>query len=88
MSWKIIIHFKDRGTHEVSYVETPEIAAEKIQKIFKEGLTIQTAKRYTYYPPLELKMAEAIKTEQKTSGRIIYSYFEASGSQDLLASQE
>jgi len=63
MSWKIIIHFKDRGTHEVSYVETPEIAAEKIQKIFEEGLTIQTTNHYSYYPPQELKMGEATKTE-------------------------
>ncbi len=63
MSWKIIIYLKDKVDHEVGHVETPEIAAEKIQKIFKEGLTIQTAKRYAYYPPQELKMAEAIETE-------------------------
>ena len=63
MSWKIIIHLKDGGTHEVSYVENPEIAAEKIHKIFEEGLTIQTAKRYAYYPPHELKMGEATETE-------------------------
>jgi len=63
MSWKIIVHFKDGGTHEVGNVETPEIATEKIQKIFEEGLSIQTAKRYAYYPPQELKMAEATETE-------------------------
>jgi len=59
----MIIHFKDGGTHELGYVGTPEIAAEKIQKIFKEGLTIQTENRYAYYPPQELKMAEATKVE-------------------------
>jgi len=62
MSWKIIIHLKDGGRHEVGCVETPEIATEKIQKIFQEGLSIQTEKRYAYYPPQELKMAEATET--------------------------
>lgn len=63
MSWKMIIHFKDGGTHELGYVGTPEIAAEKIHKIFEEGLTIQTAKRYAYYPPEQFKMGEATEEE-------------------------
>ena len=63
MSWKIIIHFKDGGTHEVGYVETPGIATEKIHKIFEEGLTIKSETRYDYYPPEELKMGETMKTE-------------------------
>ena len=67
MSWKIIIHYHG-GTHEGSYVETPEIAAEKIHKIFKEGLTIQTANHYSYYPPEQLKMGEATKTEEEKKG--------------------
>lgn len=74
MSWKIIIHFKSGETHEVGHVETPEIATEKIQKIFEEGLSIQTADHYSYYPPEELKMGEAIKTEQKISGYIVVGY--------------
>jgi len=63
MSWKMIIHFKDGETHELGYVGTPEIAAEKIHKILEEGLTIQTANRYSYYPPEQFKMGEATKEE-------------------------
>ena len=63
MSWKIIIHFKDGGTYEVSYVETPGIATEKIHKIFEEGLIIKSETRYDYYPPEELKMGETMKAE-------------------------
>jgi hypothetical protein len=61
MPWKIIIHFKDEGTHDVDTVDALESAIETIQKIFEGGLSIQTETRYAYYPPEELKMAEAIK---------------------------
>jgi len=63
MSWKMIIHFKDGRTHELGYIDSLEGAIEKIKKIFEEGLTIQTAKRYAYYPPEQFKMGEATETE-------------------------
>ncbi len=63
MSWKIIIYFKDKGTHELGYIDSLEGATEKIHNIFEEGLTIQTANHYSYYPPEQFKMGEATKTE-------------------------
>ena len=63
MSWKIVIHFKDGGTHDVGDIDSLEGAIEKIKKIFEEGLKIQTETRYAYYPPDELKMGETLKTE-------------------------
>ena len=63
MSWKIIIHFRSGGTHEVGHVETPKIATEKIHKIFEAGLTIKSETKYAYYPPEGLIMRETMKTE-------------------------
>jgi len=63
MFWKMVIHFKDGRTHELGSIDSLEGAKEKIQKIFEEGLIIQSVNRYVYYPPGELKMGEMIKTE-------------------------
>lgn len=63
MVWKMIIHFKDGRTHELGSIDSLGGATEKIQKIFEEGLIIQSVNRYVYYPPGELKMGVATKEE-------------------------
>jgi len=63
MPWKIIIHPKEGGTHDVDTVDALENAIKIIQKIFEGGLNIQTETRYAYYPPEALKMGEATKVE-------------------------